>query len=262
MTAFACLGVLAVICVLFAWRPPLPIAAWESVPRPSSFTLEPLVTSDAAPSFTGPHAELYERAWRESQSDAARELLADEHIAEYEIQRLERRYGSCLAEQGLSLTSYSPAEGISLETHGMGEKDFTVRSAFCDEVTGQGWISMIFASENRDPDAKTWDEHVVECLIRGSAVPDDYTAEQYAADYPTRAFPFITDDGRDTFEQCFRDPRSGQRRTASLTPELADACGHRLRKRDPFPEFGHGRAPPPTVGTPANVCGAKRAPLP
>lgn len=158
----------------------------------------------ASPSFSGPFAAEYQEAWTKSGTAAVRAILADEVITDQEWSTVKTMLRDCLAEKGITLLGYTDG---SYEAHvgGLDGELANERMGACEMSTGEAWIGDLYRAQTLNPHNIPETQLLTDCLVRNNAVPPTYTEEQYAEDVEEFAFPFLDQQGSETFDSCSSD---------------------------------------------------------
>jgi hypothetical protein len=159
-----------------------------------------------APAFTGPYAAELEAAWRESDSDFVRSVVADEAVSDQEWAELGTRMTECLADAGLEFGGFRDDGSYTVGPSLLTGDDVTRVLDSCERSTGELWLHALRMSMSSNPDNLPIHEVMTQCLIRNGAVEADYTKEQFAQDAPAQSFPFMGTDKESVFWACNDDP--------------------------------------------------------
>lgn len=166
----------------------------------------PLPAAEAAdPTFDGPFAAEYREAWRTSESEGIRAILADETISDREWAEFQESFRRCLADNGITLMSHETSGRFRADTGDLAADVARERIDSCSVETGEKWITILYHQQSVNPQNQPPVAMLNECLIRNEALPSDYTTEQHEADAPELAFPFTSEDAWETYERCTAD---------------------------------------------------------
>lgn len=159
----------------------------------------------ASPAFAGAFASEYLEAWKESRSEAVRQILIDESITDQEWSQVREDLERCLQRQGIDLTTYNADGSYAVEVGRMDGGAANEAMGRCEEDSGEAWLGYLYRAQTSNPSNIPATELLTECLVRNHAVPDSYTEKQYLADAPDRAFPFTAANGWEVLESCTAD---------------------------------------------------------
>lgn len=158
------------------------------------------------PAFDGPYAAEIADAWRESDSDFVRGVIADEQITDAEWAELGVRMSDCLADEGLDFLGFDDNGTYRVGPSRVSGDDATRVLDGCERESGETWIHALRLSMSTNPDNAPIEELMTDCLIRNGAVAAGYTAEDFARDSPQQTIPFVDSAGTATFWACNEDP--------------------------------------------------------
>lgn len=199
---YAAVAILAVVGVLAtsgcAGTPPRP-----SFPDRSA--LAPASGGEGIPTFTGPYAAEFAWAWRDSESDFVREVIADEEISDQEWAELGARMTECFARSGLEFGGFTDSGGYSVTWPTPSSESVAPVADACERSSGEIWIHALRISMRSNPSNEPIEDIMTACLIRNGAVASDYSPEQFDRDNPTRSFPYVRPDGEAIFWACNAD---------------------------------------------------------
>lgn len=115
--------------------------------------------ADDPPGFSGPWADEFSAAYRNSTSERERRVLLDEVITDDEVRGLTMSGDLCGLREEVD------------QVYGRG----TVDEGEC----GSSEIVSLYWSVRRNPENRDWGEIFVECLVRGGLVEPGFTVEEY-----------------------------------------------------------------------------------
>lgn len=162
----------------------------------------------AARDFPGPWGAEIAAMFNESTSDFVRGVLEDGTISDQEYAEMRDRYGSCLAESGISFDEFAP-DGSAEVTFPPNVTPGSAHEAMgeCSKSSGEYPIGALFAWMQRNPEHRDEDAIMAECLVLKGAVAAGYTAKDYALDTSSGSWPLLDESGgRDALEACIDDP--------------------------------------------------------
>lgn len=158
------------------------------------------------PEFAGPYAAELAQAWRDSDSDFVRQVIADEAVSDREWVELGTRMTECLARSGLEFGGFDDSGGYTVgPSHLSGEALSQVVDA-CEIQSGELWIHALRLAMNSNPENRPIAEIMIECLVRNGALSPEYAPERFDRDNETMTFPFL-DGGEHIFWLCTDDPQ-------------------------------------------------------
>lgn len=163
-----------------------------------------------APRFSGPYAAELTQAWKESDSEFVRDVIADEKVSDQEWAELSTRMAECLAKAGLEFGGFDDHGTYTVGPSRLTGDPLTRVLDGCETSTGELWVHALRLSMSTNPENVPIDELMTDCLIRNGAVSPDYTKEQFAQDNPAQTIPFI-DGGSAVFWACNEDPLHSQK---------------------------------------------------
>lgn len=148
---------------------------------PAGSAPERVLASGPVPEFSGPYAEEFAYTYRNSTSDFVRHALADEVVTDAEYAEMTSRLRSCLADQGITLRSIAPGEGMQTSVAPNGGDTHAIVDA-CSTESGEDAIGLLRDFLTVNPENHDVATITAECLVRSGTVPADYTGEDLTAD--------------------------------------------------------------------------------
>jgi len=120
--------------------------------------------SDDDGQFSGPWAEEFESAYNSTDSEFAKEVLADGQITDAEIAEVENAVISCMEEKGYTDVAIKPDGGATyaMDENGDVDKGDSGMRA-CEESAGFFALSLYY-DIRVNPNNEEWDPLVVQCL--------------------------------------------------------------------------------------------------
>ncbi len=170
-------------------------------PLPQASTLP----DDAeVPAFSGPWATEFERAYRASESDLQRKVLADGRITDQEMSALQDGFRDCLELQSFSEVTFTDDGGFGLSAPDGWDDARVQESVTACQASTLGQVDTLYFGMQRNPAHEDEWDLMAACLVRQGLVPAGYSAEDYGRDAPAGTFPF--DSGDPLFNACVADP--------------------------------------------------------
>jgi hypothetical protein len=163
--------------------------------------------SGEVPAFDGPYADEFAQYYRTSTSDFVRQVLADEQITDAEYAEMTTQLSSCLADQGITLNSISPAEGMNTSLAPNGGDTHAIVDG-CSTESGEDSIGALRDFMAVNPDNLDTLTITADCLVKSGTVPPGYSADDLSTDI-TGQFADVeslSPDLHEAFVSCTADP--------------------------------------------------------
>lgn len=152
----------------------------------------PHTASSEIPDFTGPHKELITELWKNTDSDFAHKILADETISDSEWAETVKSFEQCIVDSGMLVNYVKDNGALSVTFNGVPQHKSGALITACREKSAFNPISVLRAALIRNPSNLDENELMTACLIRAKAVDPDYTKEEYIRDSdPTKNGKFV-----------------------------------------------------------------------
>lgn len=155
---------------------------------------------DGAPSFSGPHAESFARAYENAQTDFQREVIAKGEITRADYEEAWSRLRECAQDAGLQAGVVDEGGLYTLTTSGQADQAALDE---CTERTTFG-IDALYLATHRNPENRDELELLVECLQRAGLVGPEYTVQRLREENSSSQFSYPTDDPAAL--ACLNDP--------------------------------------------------------
>ncbi|MDO5535698.1 MAG: hypothetical protein Q4F65_13745 [Propionibacteriaceae bacterium] len=167
----------------------------------------PLPPGAPVPTFTGPYASQFDQAYRSSQSDLQRTVLADGRITDAELVAMQDEYRKCMVGAGILQVNFDVGGSMLVKPPDDWAEDQVHDVVFgCAPTTLNSDLELLYDRMRRSPTTPDTVAVTVECLTRTGLAPAGYTREDWERDSPD-AYPFDINDPR--FAQCTTDPANG-----------------------------------------------------
>jgi hypothetical protein len=144
--------------------------------------------AEPAPDFHGPWAESFNEAWKASQTDGQRAILADENVTASENLALQSEFSRCLHSAGVAITrSDEGAFSASPGAPGRDPRSVAQPVSQCEQRS-TGLISSLYYQSRSNPDNRDVYELMAACLVREHIVEQGYSAADYRRDFESDSF--------------------------------------------------------------------------
>ncbi len=125
------------------------------------------VESSQSTSFSGPHAVDLAQAYRESNSDYFRTVIADGVVTDSEYSEAQNRAKRCLEALGFSEVEYFPNGGSqALNPKEISDAEAQEQKFQCEDSEGLVDTEMWYYVLRVNPDNVNWDEAIRDCLVK------------------------------------------------------------------------------------------------
>lgn len=162
------------------------------------------------PAFTGPNAGDFESAWRATDSEFVRGIIADEQISDQEWAEVTDRLRSCIADQGMDFTGFNRDRSYGVDLGDTEPEKADALLLECEKESGEHWAGYLRWVVAENPQGQPIEELMTDCLIRAGVVESSYTPQDYLRDVPTLDFPYVdAEAGPEAFWLCNDDPSAG-----------------------------------------------------
>ncbi len=158
------------------------------------------------PAFSGPYAAELEQAWRESDSDFVRQVIADEVVSDQEWAELDTRMTECLARSGLEFGGFDDHGTYTVGPSQLSGEALSRVVDACEINSGEVWVHALRLAMNANPENRPIAEIMTECLVRNGALSPGYSPEWFDRDSESMTFPFLNGGSR-IFWLCNDDPQ-------------------------------------------------------
>lgn len=155
-----------------------------------------------------PYAGMFEQALSETTDSVVRDILADHRITDAEWAEVKSRFERCALGAGFTAIQWDGDDGAYGASGGSGDNDAKLKQLdVCEASAGYTWVSRIRNSIATNPSNIDPMKLMADCLVRLGVVAQGYSADDYARDAPTRAFPYLDKSTGETgFWKCNSDP--------------------------------------------------------
>ncbi|SEH69373.1 MULTISPECIES: hypothetical protein [unclassified Leifsonia] len=158
------------------------------------------------PKFSGPFANEFAEAYKNSTSDFQREVLADGVVDKAELSEAQRRWVSCMTGRGFTATvSYGNPGSYSVKARiGYTQDSAGTVVGECGVETTD-YIEALYAEVIQNPTNKDYATLMVDCYRRLGVVGNDYTPERFDQESKTGVYSFNRNDHR--VDRCNLNPQ-------------------------------------------------------
>ncbi|MDO4887409.1 MAG: hypothetical protein Q3979_01700 [Actinomycetaceae bacterium] len=134
-----------------------------------------------SPSFEGPWAQEMKKAYEETTSDFAREVLARGEITGDDMSRAQKDASSCLRAKGFAKVGFDDNGVVSyVAPKDRDEAAIDEDISSCQATSGYDVLSHLYFQIRSNPDNEEWEELVVRCLRARGAVGGSFDVDDYA----------------------------------------------------------------------------------
>ena len=136
------------------------------------------------PTFSGPYAADYQKAYGEAPSDLVRNILRDGEVSEAEVQEMVDAFNVCLEPFGLQAAADANGSSLTQFRGSMSDADQLATQRECDTKTGFTSVISIYQQTSTNPDkldGVALDRKVYQCLKKHDLLPEPISEEEYLA---------------------------------------------------------------------------------
>lgn len=157
------------------------------------------IYSGEVPSFDGPWAAEFERAYRSTNSELVHTILRKGSITDQDYASVSAGYEKCMGNKGFRARVTGPAGEAVVD--GTGDASLAAEKACGDDLAVIAGLRHLIL---RNPQRLDENAIVAACLVKKKLAPATYTAKDYAADVENQRFPYDIDGA--AFSACTSDP--------------------------------------------------------
>lgn len=130
----------------------------------------------SVPTFSGPWAAEFDRAYREATSDFTRRVLEKEDITASDLAEAQERNRQCLDAAGFTDIEHYPIGGMKLTPpQGIGDDKVQELVEECANQSGLGQIELLHSALLFNPNHEDMSQLAVQCLIEQKVVEPSFT---------------------------------------------------------------------------------------
>lgn len=159
------------------------------------------------PPFDGPYAAEFAAFYADSQSEFARQAIADEEITDAEYAEMEQKFRTCLEGEGVTFSGFEPDGSYEASPLPGGGDPYEVVKA-CERESGADTVGALHDIMAQNPQNLDVPTIMAECLVGKGVAPAGYSADDYLADMEGRFSDLaaLTTEVRDALTTCSSDP--------------------------------------------------------
>lgn len=161
----------------------------------------------SVPEFTGPWAEAFTRAYKETNDELTHRILATGTITDADYAELSSAFVKCMKDKGVTAT----VEGAAGQASTDDVPGVMEAMQICDGIFSVG--ASLHGQIIRNPENLNENVIVAACLVRVGLVPPSYTANSYAEELKTQKFSYDLNSSK--FMSCISSPLAGAKTDAA-----------------------------------------------